>query len=214
MEELTASRTLRAVIDTLEAALGSGSGDGARRRTPATPRRRSALLNNGPAEEERIGRFVVQAASAPAITATAGLAGAGAVVIIDDGTGVGRARWRARSPAKGDDVRAPAASEQPLGEEQARGLAAELRGGGGVKALVHLAALAADPPCSAALDSLFVLARRPAPGPRGAAGAGGAAVLAATARRRLRRCALRRLGRRAGDARPRRPSSRARSPAS
>ena len=45
----------------------------------------------GPAEEERIGRFVVQSVSAPTSTTTAGLAAAGAVVIVDDGAGTGQA---------------------------------------------------------------------------------------------------------------------------
>ena len=63
------------VIDTLEAAIAAPA------RAPP-PRRRGATagaqrpFEQGPAEEERIGRFVVQAASAPAITATAGLAAA------------------------------------------------------------------------------------------------------------------------------------------
>ncbi len=50
-------------------------------------------------------------------------------------------------------------SEHPLEEERARSLAEELRRGSGVKALVHLAALSADPPAYGAVR-LAVGARR------------------------------------------------------
>ena len=83
LEELTASRTLTGVIDTLEAALGKAPAT-ATAGTGPSPGGDQRPFEQGPAEEERIGRFVVQAVSAPAITTTAGLAGSGAMVIVDD----------------------------------------------------------------------------------------------------------------------------------
>ncbi len=136
-------------------------------------------FENGPAEEERIGRFVLQATSAPAIRATVDLAGEGAVVILDDGTGVGEALASVLA-GEGHDVRRLPVEEHPLGEERARTLAEELRRAGGVKALVHLAALSADPPVYGAVDSLLVLAAALGQDLETAAAAGGAAVLAAT----------------------------------
>src|SRR5205823_11435101 len=68
MERLTASRTLREVVDTLAAAAGDPPAAAAVH-APAEQR----PFEHGPADEERIGRFVVQPASAPAIDASAGL---------------------------------------------------------------------------------------------------------------------------------------------
>ena len=179
MEELTASRTLRAVIDTIEASLGSSSGNGSTAAGAPGGGGGERPFENGPAEEERIGRFVLQATSAPAIRATVDLAGEGAVVILDDGTGVGEALASVLA-GEGHDVRRLPVEEHPLGEERARTLAEELRRAGGVKALVHLAALSADPPVYGAVDSLLVLAAALGQDLETAAAAGGAAVLGAT----------------------------------
>src|ERR1700753_3305594 len=89
VEELTGSKTLQAVIDALEAAIS-----GAEPALAAPPGANPASgaerpFDQGPAEEERIGRFVVQPASAPAITSSAGLAEEGVVLIVDDEAGVG-----------------------------------------------------------------------------------------------------------------------------
>ncbi len=65
MEELTASRTLRAVIDTLEASLAAGSANGSTAAPVAGDAGGERPFESGPAEEERIGRFVLQATSAP-----------------------------------------------------------------------------------------------------------------------------------------------------
>ncbi len=105
----------------------------------------AAPFYQGPAEEERIGRFVVQAASAPAITTTAGLAAAGAVVIVDDEHGVGEELAGALARA-GRDRRArlaPASGQRTRSRRCA--LAARMREHGGAKALVHLAALGDGP---------------------------------------------------------------------
>ena len=79
MEQLTSSRTLREVIEVLERSLAG---------EPALEATRP--FEGRPAETERIGRLLVAPVSAPAITATAGLAG-GAVVIFEDGSGLGQA---------------------------------------------------------------------------------------------------------------------------
>jgi acyl transferase domain-containing protein/NAD(P)H-dependent flavin oxidoreductase YrpB (nitropropane dioxygenase family) len=165
MEELTASRTLRAVIDTIETSLGAGGGE--------------RPFEDGAAEEERIGRFVPIPMSAPAIRATVKLAGEGAIVILDDGTGVGE-RLDGALVADGHDVLRLPAGEHPLGEEEVLALASDLRQRHGVKALVHLAALSDAPPRYGAVDSLLVLARALGEDLDASAAAGGAVVLAAT----------------------------------
>ena len=76
MEQLTGSRTLREVVEVLE------EGIRPRRRTPSERRRGrgrggDAPFESRPADTERIGRFVVGPASAPAITTRAGLDTAG-----------------------------------------------------------------------------------------------------------------------------------------
>ena len=149
IEQLTESRTLRAVIDTLVAALGTPAA-----RNGGPPPGEDAVQENqrpfeqGPAEQERIGRFVVNAVSAPAITQTAGLAAAGAVVIVDDGCGVGRELARALA-GDGHHVLMLAGEAQPRTAEEAAGVAAELREHGGAEG--------AAPPRGA---------RRPGPGIR------------------------------------------------
>jgi len=178
MEELTASRTLRAVIDTLEASLAAGASNG-RVAGEGDALGGERPFENGPAEEERIGRFVPAVVSAPAIRATAGLGGAGAVVIIDDGTGVGET-LAGTLEGEGHLVRRLMVGDGPMGDEQAWALAQELRGRRGVKALVHLAALASEPPRYGGVDSLLALARAFGEDLEVSAAAGGAVVLAAT----------------------------------
>jgi acyl transferase domain-containing protein/NAD(P)H-dependent flavin oxidoreductase YrpB (nitropropane dioxygenase family)/NAD(P)-dependent dehydrogenase (short-subunit alcohol dehydrogenase family) len=181
IEELTASKTLRAVIDTLVAAIaGPASGAGA-----APPGAQDVLeeqrpFRQGPAEQERIGRFVVHAASAPTITATAGLAAAGAVVIIDDERGVGEALATALTD-QGHHVVRLARDAQPQDAQQAAQLAAQIRDDhGGAKALVHLAALGDPQPQYGGLTGLLALAQALREDLEAATTAGGAVVLGAT----------------------------------
>ncbi len=122
IEELTASRTLTAVIDILEAALG-GSGVTATAAPPGEQAGAQRPFEEGPAEEERIGRFVVQVQSAPAIIDSAGLTGSGAVVIVDDGQGVGAELERTLA-ARGETVIRLAHDQQPRDADEASALAA------------------------------------------------------------------------------------------
>ena len=178
MEELTASRTLRAVIDTIEASLGAGTANG--RAAPASPTawEVSALLKTGrPSRSASAGSSWQQRAlprSAPPST----LPVEGAVVIIDDGTGVGEGLADVLAGEGHDVLRLPA-GEDPPGEQQAGAVAEDLRGRG-VKALVHLAALAPEPPRYGGVESLLAFARALGEGLEASAAAGGAVVLAAT----------------------------------
>jgi NAD(P)-dependent dehydrogenase (short-subunit alcohol dehydrogenase family)/acyl carrier protein len=180
IEQLTASRTLAEVIAALEAAVSTGAGAP----TPAAaipPAKEDLPFERGPAEEERIGRFTLQAASAPAISSTAGLASEGVVVIVDDETGVGEAMAGALAE-RGDDVLRIAPSDVPEDAEGASRLAERLRDERrGAKALVQLAALG-EPPAAeaAALRPLLLLAQALREDLEAAAAAGGAAVLGAT----------------------------------
>jgi acyl transferase domain-containing protein/NAD(P)H-dependent flavin oxidoreductase YrpB (nitropropane dioxygenase family)/NADP-dependent 3-hydroxy acid dehydrogenase YdfG len=174
LEQLTASRTLRAVIDILEAAISSPAATAA-----AAPPGEPSPFEPGPAEEERIGRFVVQVASAPAITTPARLAGTGVVVIVDDGRGVDDALAAALA-AEGEAVVRVSAEGQPRDAEQAAQLAAGLREQGGAKALVHLAALGDPQPQYGGLEPLLLLVQALREDLEAAAAAGGAAVLGAT----------------------------------
>jgi acyl transferase domain-containing protein/NAD(P)H-dependent flavin oxidoreductase YrpB (nitropropane dioxygenase family)/NADP-dependent 3-hydroxy acid dehydrogenase YdfG len=187
IEELTASRTLRAVIDILEAAISGpmapdagsmASDEGPPGVLAGTGEQRP--FEPGPAEEERIGRFVVQHASAPAITGAAGLAAAGAVVIVDDETGVGEALADALDQ-QGQRVVRLSLAEQPADDEQAMRLAARMRAEhDGVKALVFLAALGDPQPEYGELPLLLALCHALQADLEKAAAAGGAAILGAT----------------------------------
>jgi NAD(P)-dependent dehydrogenase (short-subunit alcohol dehydrogenase family)/acyl carrier protein len=177
IEELTASKTLTAVIDTLAAALGANGG-GAPPGEPAVLEGQRPF-ERGPAEEERIGRLVVQATRAPAITTTAGLCSAGVVAIVDDEGGVGEALAEALASRGEQVVRLPR-DAQPTDAEQAAELAAGWRERGGVKALVHLPALGEQPPEYGGLPTLHALAQALQPDLEAAASAGGAALLGAT----------------------------------
>ncbi len=186
MEQLTASRTLREVIDTLDHALASGAPPGAPPVSSAGPEAASLQIavaaedprpfEHGPAEEERIGRFVVQAASAPAITQTKPLAATGAVVIIDDGAGTGEALEHALVQLDHTVARIPAGAAPTTPEEAALLAAGVRQAAGSIKALVHLGMLApsASGPGLAALHLLAQSLREDL------AAAGRGAVLGAT----------------------------------
>jgi NAD(P)-dependent dehydrogenase (short-subunit alcohol dehydrogenase family) len=131
-----------------------------------------------PADEERIGRFALRAASAPAIPSPGALAGEGAVVIVDDETGVGQALADALTQ-RGEPVLLLGAQRVPGTAEAAAPLVARLRAEyAGAKALVHLAALgdAGD----AGIATLLALARALRGDLEAAAAAGGAAVVGAS----------------------------------
>jgi acyl transferase domain-containing protein/NAD(P)H-dependent flavin oxidoreductase YrpB (nitropropane dioxygenase family)/short-subunit dehydrogenase len=181
IEQLTESRTLRAVIDTLVASLQTPatSAGGAPPGDDSAVQERPLPFEQGPAEEERIGRFVVHAASAPAITATAGLAATGAIVIVDDGCGVGTELANALA-GQGHHVVTLASETQPQDAPQVAQVAADLREHGGAKALVHLAALSDSAPEYGGLRTLFVLAQALREDLEAAAATGGAVVLGAT----------------------------------
>ena len=187
VEELTASRTLRQVIAVLEAVLapaGGGSAD-ATGEVPDPPAAETETVgketrpfDGGPADEGRIGRFVLRAARAPAISATRPLAASGAVVIVDDETGVGEALADALA-ARGEPILLTAVDE-PINPATAARLAERLRAAhGGAKALVHLAALGKHTD-DAGLPALLLLAQALRPELEAAAVAGGASVLGAT----------------------------------
>ncbi|HUB76969.1 MAG TPA: beta-ketoacyl synthase N-terminal-like domain-containing protein, partial [Solirubrobacteraceae bacterium] len=178
LEELTAARTLTGVIDILEAAI-NGTLAAATAAPPGEQAEAQRPFSQGPAEEERIGRFVVQVASAPAITATAGLAGAGVVVIVDDEHGVG-AELAGVLAERGEAVVRVTNAERPRDAEQALAFAASMRERGGVKALVHLAALGDGSSEYGALAPLLLLAQALREDLEAAAAAGGAAILGAS----------------------------------
>jgi NAD(P)-dependent dehydrogenase (short-subunit alcohol dehydrogenase family)/acyl carrier protein len=187
VEELTASRTLRQVIAVLEAIIAPAAGGSADTpdEAPDPPGTAAEVAGEearpfepGPADEERIGRFVLQAASAPAISAPRALAASGAVVIVDDETGVGEALADALA-VRGVPTLLTAA-EEPASPETAARLTERLRAThGGAKALVHLAALGEHTE-DAGLPALLLLAQALRPELEAAAAAGGAVVLGAT----------------------------------
>ncbi len=181
IEQLTESRTLRAVIDTLVASLETPatSAGGAPPDEHAVVEERQRPFEQGPAEEERIGRFVVHAASAPAITATAGLAATGAIVIVDDGCGVGSELAGALA-GQGHQVVRLSGEAQPQDAQQAARVAADLREHGGAKALLHLVALSDPAPEHGGLRTLLVLVQALGEDLEAAAGTGGAVILGAT----------------------------------
>ena len=162
MEELTGSRTLREVIDVLERGLHGASTE-AVAAVPFDPR---------PADTERIGRFVVGIASAPAIVTHAGLAERGGTVIIDNGSELGFALADRLGPAV-----VVSGADAPRDEAEAAELIRVLAGEeGGIRALVHLAG---DDPYGG-LEPLFLLAKAAAPHLLEAARSGGAAILGVT----------------------------------
>ena len=137
--------------------------------------RRQRPFEQGPAEQERIGRFVVHAASAPAITTTAGLAAAGAVVIVDDERGVGERAGRRALDRPGPSRRAAGARRPAAGRRSRPRSSQRSRDDhGGAKALVHLAALGDPQPQYGGLAGLLVFAQALRADLEAAATAGGA----------------------------------------
>jgi NAD(P)-dependent dehydrogenase (short-subunit alcohol dehydrogenase family)/acyl carrier protein len=176
MEQLTASRTLAEVIATLQAALAPAEGQPTRQAALA-PAEVQPSFEPEPAEKERIGRFVLQASSAPEITAKGELAPAGAVIIVDDGSGAGE-RLARMLTAEGEDVLVLPAGSGPSDAEDASALAVQLgEEHAGVKALIHLAAPDEE---YGGLARLFLLAQALREPLEAAAGAGGAALLGVT----------------------------------
>ncbi len=177
VEQLTASRTLRAVIEVLEDLIGGGAGGG----SPAPDEPVAAGAQDGgpsPFDEEpaggRIGRFTLQTAGAPAVTEHATLAQEGVVAIVDDGRGTGTEVAALLAAAGHRAVLVDA-----LAEDAVEPVLADLREHGGrVKALVHLAAL--GDPAGELLTPLLLLAQGVREDLEAAAADGGAAVLAAT----------------------------------
>jgi NAD(P)-dependent dehydrogenase (short-subunit alcohol dehydrogenase family)/acyl carrier protein len=174
LEQITATRTLREVIDALE---GGASGTGAVAAATGSPAESPRPFEDRPADG-RIDRFVLRTAGAPAVDERAGLARDGVVAIVDDATGVGAA-LAARLERLGErSVLLPAADLGGADAAACLRRALEDGGHGPVKALVHLGALAAEP---AGVTSLFLLAQAAREDLEAAAGGGGAVVLAATA---------------------------------
>ncbi|MGZ4166119.1 MAG: beta-ketoacyl synthase N-terminal-like domain-containing protein, partial [Solirubrobacteraceae bacterium] len=181
VERVTASRTLREVIAALQEALGSGPPDVSGEESPpplSLPE--SSPFEPEPVAEERIGRFVVHPASAPAITTTGRLAKGGAVVIVDDETGIGDGIVTALAD-QGETVVRVAASSAPDDAEGAAELTQRVRSEyGRCKALLHLAALAEGAAEYGGVATLLTLAQAMREDLEAAATEGGAAVLAAT----------------------------------
>jgi acyl transferase domain-containing protein/NAD(P)H-dependent flavin oxidoreductase YrpB (nitropropane dioxygenase family)/NADP-dependent 3-hydroxy acid dehydrogenase YdfG len=169
VEQLTASRTLREVIAALEhSLLGDGTSAAP---VPATAGEQRPFEPR-PADTERIGRFVVQPASAPAPTTTGRLAARGAILILGDDSPLAEELTAAL-----DAVMLPSKSA-PTDEREAAELAQWLRDEhGGVKALVHLAP--SDDAYGGVLQ-LFLMAQAVHADLTTAARDGGSAVLGVT----------------------------------
>jgi NAD(P)-dependent dehydrogenase (short-subunit alcohol dehydrogenase family) len=100
-------------------------------------------------------------------------------VIVDDERGVGEELARALAREEQDVVRL-SRDQRPRTEEQASEFAARLRDRGGVKALIHLAALAEPRPAYGALSELLLLTQALRAQLETAAAAGGAVILGTT----------------------------------
>ncbi|QEC48328.1 SDR family NAD(P)-dependent oxidoreductase [Baekduia soli] len=169
IEKVTASKTLADVIGALEEAVAEGA--------VADSPEGVSPFEAGPAEQERIGRFVLQSLSAPAITEQAGLAAGGAVVVLDDGHGTGEAVAAALT-RRGEAVVRLAPADAPRDGEGAVALVAGLRADGHApKALVHLVAPGQSAAGDAGVAPLLLLAQAMADDLEAAAAAGGAAVM-------------------------------------
>jgi NAD(P)-dependent dehydrogenase (short-subunit alcohol dehydrogenase family) len=182
-ELMSASRTLREVIDVLDAlvhgtlpAVGAADAAAPPDGSPVEPQAVAATAASSTSEEDdrrpfvrepadtRIGRFVLRAVPAAPPGESAALAQHGSVVIVDDTTGVGAALAE-RLRGAGHEVVLLAPGDEATGPPA------------GVKALVHLGAVGGD---GNSLMSLFTLAKRVREDLVRAAARGGAAVLAAT----------------------------------
>jgi acyl transferase domain-containing protein/NAD(P)H-dependent flavin oxidoreductase YrpB (nitropropane dioxygenase family)/NAD(P)-dependent dehydrogenase (short-subunit alcohol dehydrogenase family)/acyl carrier protein len=172
MEQLSASRTLREVIEAVQASLGAVSELAAADAAAGDP-----SFSEGPADTERVGRFVVQVASAPAIMTPRPPAGAGAVIVIGDQSEFGAALATSLSARHPVVLMLPGTGEL-ADPADAAALAERLRAEhGAVKAVLHLA-----PPGDGdgGLRTLFGLLQALRPDLEAAAENGGAAVLAVT----------------------------------
>jgi acyl transferase domain-containing protein/NAD(P)H-dependent flavin oxidoreductase YrpB (nitropropane dioxygenase family)/NAD(P)-dependent dehydrogenase (short-subunit alcohol dehydrogenase family) len=208
IEKLTGSRTLGQVIENLESLIAPASGVSAAVRA-GQPELAGKESDGRPFDLARtgqgVGRFALKVAPAPAVGTPAGLARTGAIVIVDDERGVGR-RLAERLGSQGyqavrivSGVSAQDGDAGLLAADLCRPddvirLVGELRARHGpAVGLIHLPALRrAAPELSAASDigfarpdgdltALFLLAQALRCDLEGAASAGGAAVLAATA---------------------------------
>ena len=174
MEQLTMSRTLREVIAVIQSGLGDATTPAAD--STAVTEESTRPFSQGPAETERLGRFAVRMASAPAITRTAGLAPGGAVVIVDDEMGLGTALAAALPRHRQAALVLP--RPQLRDATEAAALAARLREENGrICGLVHVSPAASS---DGELETLFLLTQALREDLEAAAVAGGAAILGVT----------------------------------
>jgi acyl transferase domain-containing protein/NAD(P)-dependent dehydrogenase (short-subunit alcohol dehydrogenase family) len=208
IEKLTLSRTLRQVIENLESLILPAAGTDPPPQSVAGERA-GREGDQPPFEDARtghgIGRFALKLTLAPSIVDSAGLARSGAVIILDDATGVGK-HIADRLGASGyHAVRVVSgADDTPAGDpgilvadlsrkEEIDRLVGELHDRHGpAVALIHLAGLrpgahevGVNPErwserLTSDLYALFLMAQALGPDLRRAAAVGGAAVLAAT----------------------------------
>jgi acyl transferase domain-containing protein/NAD(P)H-dependent flavin oxidoreductase YrpB (nitropropane dioxygenase family)/NADP-dependent 3-hydroxy acid dehydrogenase YdfG len=194
MEKLTASRTLRQLIDQLSAAVGT-LGSAARNEGDQRPFEPEAA-------KSAVGRFLVRVVAAPPIERRTGVDRTGAIVVVDDETGVGdrMAESLRREGYTVARVTVGRAAPDAFGSlvhpgnlDEVVALVDRLRASfGGIAGLVHLGAL--RPGASAQpldperwyerlaedVKCLYLLVRELGPDLRRAASHGGAVVLAAT----------------------------------
>ena len=177
MEQLTSSRTLREVVAVIAAGLTGGPPPGPPPLSPPRDGAETRPFSPPPADTERVGRFLLAPASAPALpVAHLPLAPAGAVVVLGDGTGLGTAVAAALTGTRPAVLVAGAADL--AGPEDAAALAADLRAEhGAIGAIVHLAPGGAR---YGAVEALWWMVQALAPDLHAAAAAGGAAVLGVT----------------------------------
>jgi acyl transferase domain-containing protein/NAD(P)-dependent dehydrogenase (short-subunit alcohol dehydrogenase family) len=209
MEQLTTSRSLRQLLDSLAAALGGAPPPDSTAAPPPleTPALAAAGANghavaNGKGElrpfefaavEPIVERFAISPAAASPITRSAPLARSGAVVITDDGTGIAARLAERLEQLEYRTVRIAPTDELGTAEAVER-LVSELhRSSGPVSALVHLAPLRPGAEgigldlarwrerLDQDLKGLFLLAQALRPDLEASAAEGGAAVLGVTA---------------------------------
>ncbi|HEY0583240.1 MAG TPA: SDR family NAD(P)-dependent oxidoreductase, partial [Chloroflexota bacterium] len=187
-EQLTASRSLRQVLDQLQKLLDTVGA--ASPTTEEAGRPFEVALGEALADLERL---IPRPVAAPAATSSAGLAD-GTIVLVDDGAGIGERVTELLQVVPRQVVRLAPEQLENLGQPQAvQRLVDDLRvGHSPLVGLIHLAALRpgtpdvlADTPAWRArlttdLFSLFLLSQALQPDLERAAASGGAAVLAAT----------------------------------
>ncbi|MDE3077599.1 MAG: SDR family NAD(P)-dependent oxidoreductase, partial [Chloroflexota bacterium] len=183
MERVSRSRTLRQVVEQLEALMSAGTAEAP---PPDAASVQEPVRPFDSAADARIGRYLPLPVIASPISQRGSLDRAGIVVIVDDRTGVGQCLndllaaqgWAVAvvgsSPALPGDVRTPADADRLAGALHANY--------GPANALVHLGCLAgAGSAAMDSLQSLFLLAQALRPDLARSAGSGGAAILAAAA---------------------------------